>query len=154
MIKLLRVDSRLLHGQVATSWVNHVGTDCVGVAGDNIDPIVETTMRLSKPSGIKLVIKTVDDMIKAIRSGVTDKYELFLLVESITDAYRLAKEIPEIREINIGRTKKNDSYRYLNKETCISDEEIAMMEELLKKGVIINLQMIPTTKSTPLKKIL
>jgi len=154
MIKLLRVDNRLLHGQVAVSWVNAVGTNCVGVAGDHISDIVITAMKLCKPAGVKLVIKTVDNMIADIKAGRTEKYNLFLLVGNIKDAYRIAKEVPEITEINIGRTDKNKNYEYLNNETCISEEQKVQMRELIDRGVIINLQMIPTTKATPLKNLI
>ena len=34
MIKLLRVDYRLVHGQVAISWSRHIGADCILVAND------------------------------------------------------------------------------------------------------------------------
>ena len=36
MIKLVRVDHRLLHGQVAFSWTNGVGADCILVASDMV----------------------------------------------------------------------------------------------------------------------
>ena len=36
MIKLLRVDYRLVHGQVAISWSRHIGADCILVANDEV----------------------------------------------------------------------------------------------------------------------
>ena len=36
MIRLCRVDHRLLHGQVAFSWTNAVGADCILVASDSV----------------------------------------------------------------------------------------------------------------------
>ena len=76
MIKLLRVDHRLLHGQVAFSWCHTLGANAILVVSDSVakDEIRMKTMRLAKPSGVKLVIKSVDDSIAAITSGVTDKY--------------------------------------------------------------------------------
>jgi fructoselysine and glucoselysine-specific PTS system IIB component len=154
MIKLLRVDSRLLHGQIAVSWVNYVGTDCILVAGDNIDPMVTTTMKLSKPAGVKLVIKTINDSIAAINEGKTDPYRLFILVENVTDAYRLAKACPAIKSINVGRTKKYDGMESLNNETHVTFEQKKMLKELLESGYNIVLQMIPTSKAVPLKQVL
>lgn len=84
MIKLLRVDHRLLHGQVAFSWTTNLGADCILIANDGImhDDLRKTTVKLSKPAGTKLVIKNIEDSIAAINSGVTDKYKLFIVVES------------------------------------------------------------------------
>ena len=76
MIKLLRVDHRLLHGQVAFSWTTNLGADCILIANDGImhDDLRKTTVKLSKPAGTKLVIKNIEDSIAAINSGVTDIY--------------------------------------------------------------------------------
>lgn len=104
MIKLLRVDHRLLHGQVAMTWTQELDTNCILIACDAVvkDDVRKTTLKLARPAGVKLVIKSVDDSIEALRSGVTDKYRLFIVVESIEDAYRLAKGYSEIKHINIG----------------------------------------------------
>ena len=94
MIKLLRVDHRLLHGQVAFSWKNAVEADCILIACDAVmkDDLRKTSIKMAKPSGVKLVIKSMDDAVNAINSGVTDKYKLLAVVESIKDAERLCKE--------------------------------------------------------------
>ena len=154
MIKLLRVDSRLLHGQIAVSWTNYVGTDCILVAGDHIDPMIVTIMKMSKPAGMKLVIKTVEESIQAINSGKTDKYKLFILVESVTDAYRLATACPQIKGINVGRTKKLEGTMPLNDETWVTAEEKEMLRKLCAEGYDIQLQMIPTSKSVPVQRVL
>lgn len=90
MIKLLRVDHRLLHGQVAMTWTQELDTNCILIACDAVvkDDVRKTTLKLARPAGVKLVIKSVDDSIEALRSSVTDKYRLFIVVESIEDAYR------------------------------------------------------------------
>ena len=96
MIKLLRVDYRLVHGQVAISWSRHIGADCILVANDEVakDEMRQSMLRLSKPQGMKLVIKSIEDSVKSIKSGVTDKYKMFIVVNNIQDvetAIRLSK---------------------------------------------------------------
>ena len=101
MIKLLRVDHRLLHGQVAMAWTQSLDSDCILIANDAVvnDNIRKTTIKLAKPNGVKLVMKNIEDSIAALNAGVTDKYKLFIVVESIEDAYRLAKGYAGIRSI-------------------------------------------------------
>ncbi|MDF2790805.1 MAG: mannose/fructose/sorbose transporter subunit, partial [Neobacillus sp.] len=81
MIKLLRVDHRLLHGQVAFTWTNTLGADCILIANDDVpvNELRKTTIKLAKPQGIRLVIKNIADSIEALKSGVTDKYKLFIV---------------------------------------------------------------------------
>ena len=110
MIKLLRVDHRLLHGQVAMAWTQSLDSDCILIANDAVvnDNIRKTTIKLAKPNGVKLVMKNVEDSIAALNAGVTDKYKLFTVVESIEDAYRLAKGHAGIRSINLGGCKPRE----------------------------------------------
>lgn len=81
MITLLRVDHRLLHGQVAFSWTQYVGADCILIANDSVpeDELRKTTIKLAKPPSVKLVIKNINDSIEAIKSGVTDNIIYLLL---------------------------------------------------------------------------
>ena len=107
MILLTRVDHRLLHGQVAFSWTQGLGADCILIANDDVptNDLRKTTIKLAKPQGVKLVIKNIEDSIVALQSGVTDKYKLFIVVESIADAKKLAEAYPEIQKINLGGIK-------------------------------------------------
>ena len=88
MIVLLRIDHRLLHGQVAFSWTKSISTDCILIASDTVvqDELRMTALRVSKPNGVKLVMKNIEDSLKALNSGVTDKYKLMILCENIEDA--------------------------------------------------------------------
>ena len=87
MIQLLRVDHRLLHGQVAVSWVQGLGSDCIFCVGDKVanDPVWKTTLKMGKPANAKLVIKDMEHAIEAINSGVTDKYKMIICVASIAE---------------------------------------------------------------------
>ena len=116
MIKLCRVDHRLLHGQVAFSWTNAVQADCILVASDEVvnDEMWKTTLKLGKPAGVKLVIKDIENSVKALNSGVTDKYKLLIVVQTIHDAYRLVQEVPASKSINLGGAKKQDGYRQIS----------------------------------------
>ena len=57
MIKVIRVDYRLIHGQVAISWVRKAGVDYLVVADDHAasDALVKMTMKLAQPSGVCLL---------------------------------------------------------------------------------------------------
>ncbi|MDZ5010883.1 PTS mannose/fructose/sorbose transporter subunit IIB, partial [Clostridium perfringens] len=71
MIKAVRIDHRLVHGQVAFSWTKFLEADCILVASDNLmkDELKMTAMKIAQPTGVKLVMKSIDDSIKALNSG-------------------------------------------------------------------------------------
>ncbi|AUX92223.1 PTS sugar transporter subunit IIB [Mixta gaviniae] len=145
MIKLLRVDHRLLHGQVAFSWTQYIGADCILIANDSVpnDDLRKTTIKLAKPPAVKLVIKSIDDAIEAIKSGVTDKYKLFIVVESVADAWRLASAVPQIVSINLGGIKAREGSRNISKAINVLPEEIALLQELTQAGTEVEIRQVP-----------
>ncbi|EAA5901439.1 TPA: PTS system mannose/fructose/N-acetylgalactosamine-transporter subunit IIB [Salmonella enterica subsp. enterica serovar Ball] len=148
MIVFLRVDHRLLHGQVAFSWTQYVGADCILIANDSVphDDLRKTTIKMAKPPAVKLVIKNIADSIEAIKSGVTDKYKLFIVVESVADAYRLARELPDIKSINLGGTKVREGSQNIAKAINLLADEMAQLRELAAGGVEIEIRLVPNDR--------
>lgn len=146
MIKCVRIDHRLLHGQVAFSWSKFLDADCILLASDNLvkDELKMAAMKMAKPTGLKLVMKSIEDSVKALNSGVTDKYKLFIIVESVEDIYRLANEVDSIKSINIGGMKARDDRKQISKAVFVSDDDIAKLKELNEKGIELEVRLVPT----------
>ena len=160
MIVMTRVDHRLLHGQVAFTWVKFTGADCILIANDAVaaNDLRMSALRLAKPEGVKLVMKSVDDSIKAINSGVTDKYKLFVITESIADAQRLCQGVAgterAITELNLGGIKVEDGKRQISKAVFVSDKECDMVRELEASGTHCYVQMVPSDPAEDAVKLI
>ena len=156
MIKLVRIDHRLVHGQVAFSWTKFLESDCILIASDHLmkDELKMAAMRMAKPTGVKLVMKNMEDSIKALNSGVTDKYKLFILVESVADAYRLTKGVDTIRSVNIGGMKATDHRRQIAKAVFVSEEDEAMLKEMHEKGIALEVRLVPSDHKQDLMDLL
>lgn len=148
MITFLRVDHRLLHGQVAFSWTQYVGADCILIANDSVpnDELRKTTIKLAKPPSVKLVIKNINDSIEAIKSGVTDKYQLFIVVESVNDAWRLVEALPGIKSINLGGIKAQEGSKNISKAINLLPEEIEQLKALVRKDVEVEIRLVPNDR--------
>lgn len=149
MILNVRVDHRLLHGQVAFTWTTALGSDCILIANDSVvnDQIRKTTMKLAKPAGVKLVIKNIEDSILAINAGKTDKYKLFIVVETIADATRLALACDQVSAINIGGTPPRENTRPIAKAVYVTPEEELLIRQLASEGIEVGIRMVPVDKS-------
>lgn len=154
MIKKLRVDYRLVHGQVAISWSGALGVDCILVANDEVakDEMRQSMLRISKPQGIKLVIKSMEDSIKAIQSGVTDKYKLFIVVNNVQDVERLTDAVPEINDVNLGVLPAVEGSRPLSKAINVTSEDVETLKRLLSKGIRMEIQQVPTENAVKVTK--
>ncbi|MFV0264376.1 MAG: PTS sugar transporter subunit IIB [Kluyvera sp.] len=156
MINFLRVDHRLLHGQVAFSWTQYVGADCILIANDNVpnDELRKTTIKLAKPPSVKLVIKNIDDSIESIKSGVTDKYKLFIVVESVTDAWRIVNAVEGINSINLGGIKAKEGSQNISKAINLLPEEIVQLQQLIDSGVEVEIRQVPNDRKQLLAECL
>ena len=146
MIKKLRVDYRLVNGPVAIYWSRALGVDCILVANDEVakDEMRQSMLRISKPQGIKLVIKSMEDSIKAIKSGVTDKYKLFIVVNNVKDVERLTDAVPEINDVNLGVLPGVEGSRALSKAINVTADDTETLKHLLSKGIRMEIQQVPT----------
>ncbi|MDR0922258.1 MAG: PTS sugar transporter subunit IIB [Lactobacillales bacterium] len=156
MIKLVRVDHRLIHGQVGFTWTKFLDADCILIASDDLltDAIKMSAMKMAKPSGVKLVMKSIEDSAKALNSGVTDKYKLFILSESVEDVYRLVKLVPTIKEINLGGMKNGEDRKQVSKAVHLSEKDVAMIKELISEGVKLTVQLVPDDQEVNIVKLL
>lgn len=147
MIKLLRVDHRLLHGQVVVSWFDNVGANTILVANDVVanDEFRKSAIRLAKPENAKLVMKSIDDSIDAINSGVTDKYQMLVVVESVGDAEKLIRGTQrQITSLNLGGTKPREGTKNYSKTINLTDLEADLLAGLQQDGVEVYIQQIPS----------
>lgn len=146
MIKLIRVDHRLIHGQVAFSWTKVLDVDCILIASDALmnDELRMSAMRMAKPNSVKLVMKNMKDSIEALNSGVTDKYKLFILVESIEEAHTLISNCPQIKSLNLGGTKKMEDRRQIAKAIFVNEKDEELLRDLDQKGVELEVRLVPT----------
>lgn len=149
MITAVRVDHRLLHGQVAFTWVKSTGSNCILIANDDVakDKFRMSALRMAAPSNTKMVIKSIDDSIDAILSGSTDKYQLFIITESIKDANELSKKIDSIKSINIGGVKAEDGKKQISKAVFVSEEESSLIREMNDRGIHVEIRMVPDDAS-------
>ncbi|MWN05158.1 PTS system, mannose-specific IIB component [Gilliamella bombicola] len=146
MIKLLRVDHRLLHGQVVVSWFKNVGANTILVANDIVasDELRKSAIRLAKPEDAKLVMKSIDDSIDAINSGITDKYQMLIVVESVADAEKLIRNTQDkIVSLNLGGTKPREGTKNYSKTINLTDLEADLLTGLQQDGVDVYIQQVP-----------
>jgi fructoselysine and glucoselysine-specific PTS system IIB component len=148
MIKLTRIDDRLLHGQVALTWTPSLGADCLIVANDKVakDEFLKMTLGLAKPAGAKLLIKTLVETAAILNDERYKQLKVLILVNSIQDAFTLAGQVPEIRSINFGGIRTKEGTRSISKAVSVTNEDIAIIKEMLANGLELEIRQVPSDK--------
>ena len=109
MIECLRIDDRLLHGQVITKWITQYDPDAIVIADDQTvnDEIAKMALKIAKPSGMKMSIRSVDDAIALLNNEKTKAMKLFVLVKDTNSAKRIVEKVSEVKTVNIGGMRNN-----------------------------------------------
>jgi mannose/fructose/N-acetylgalactosamine-specific phosphotransferase system component IIB len=146
MIKLTRIDDRLLHGQVAFTWTPALGIDCLLIANDKTakDEFLKLTFGLAKPAGVQLQIKSLAESVAFLQNEKSRHLKVLLLVTNIKDAHFLAREVPEIKSVNFGGIRGKEGSRLISKAVAVTEEDIVLIKELLGKGIELELRQVPT----------
>ena len=147
MVVILRVDDRLLHGQVAFSWLNLLGPDAIVIANDEVmtNEIQKTAIKMAKPTGVKMSIRSLKGGIDLINDERVRDLKLFVVVKTTEDALALINSIHEhISLVNIGglsnRTKGNNK---IVKGVYLSDQDIINVKEIMKKVDKVDVRIVP-----------
>jgi len=156
MIKLTRIDDRLVHGQVAFTWTPSLGIDCILVANDKVvkDEFQKMTLNLAKPSGIKLLIKSVTDAATFLNDERSKPLKILVLVNNVKDAAALVALAPEITSINLGGLRSKDGSKLISKAFAVNEEDIEIIRNLLEKGVELEVRQVPTDNKKFVKELI
>ncbi|MDB5151545.1 MAG: mannose/fructose/sorbose transporter subunit [Mucilaginibacter sp.] len=146
MIKLTRIDDRLVHGQVAFTWTPALGVNCLLVANDKVagDEFMKMTLGLAKPAGTKLLIKSLKEAAAFLNDEQNKGLKVLLIINSVKDAAIMAAEVPEIKSINIGGIRLKEGAKLISKAVGVNDEDIILIRDLLNKGIELEIRQVPT----------
>ena len=97
MIKVLRVDDRLLHGQVAVAWTNYYKVDTIVIANDKLitDSTMQIAFKLATPPGVTLSMKSLDGAAAVINNPKHQARTIMVIAKDMKDAeYVCSKTSP------------------------------------------------------------
>lgn len=156
MIKLLRVDDRLLHGQVAFAWTKSLNVNLIVVANDKIahDEFTKMTLGLAKPQNVNLTIVEVDKAIQILNTEKARHYTSLIIVNNLVDAKKIIMEVEEIRSLNLGGLRERvGSERYTNAIT-LTKEDVTLCKELIEAGYEIEARQMPSDHKQSIQELL
>lgn len=161
MIVSIRVDDRLIHGQVALVWSKEFGISRIVVANDEAasNELQQMTLKMATPTGIKLLIKPVKEAIEVFNNPKAKDVKLFVLTNCIADTLEIVKSCPDIQSVNVanvGRFDNSDPDKKvkLNSNIFLNEKELESLEKLVEFSVPVYHQVIPSAGQTSIKQLL
>lgn len=156
MIKIVRIDYRLLHGQVVFSWTKAMGINRIIVVNNEAatDEFKKMSLNLAKPTGVKLNIFTVEEALSKMPKVETLNENIMMIFGNTKETLAFCEAYPKIKEINYGGIPKKNDAKQFSSAIFLDDEEQAEARKLKEMGIKQYIQQVPTSKSEDLNKAL
>lgn len=162
MITQIRVDDRLIHGQVAVVWTKELNAPLLVVANDEAakNEITQMTLKMAVPNGMKLLIHSVEDSIKVFNDPRAVDKRIFVIVSSIKDACQIAKQVKDLEAVNVanvGRFDKSDPATKvkLASSLLLNPAELEAAKELVSlPNLDVFNQVLPSNSKVSLSQLI
>mgnify|MGYP001619382978 CR=1 FL=1 len=129
-IVLIRIDDRLIHGQVIEGWLKTVHADRILVVSDEVihDKIQSQLMGLAVPENVKLTIADVKDSVKIINDGHDTKERILVLLPDIETASKMIELKADIESLNIGGLHRSEGKTQYLKAVSLDEKDIEQLK--------------------------
>ena len=143
---LARVDSRLLHGQVATAWTKTTQPTRIIVVSDGVahDKLRKNLITEAAPPGVKANVIPIDKMIEVAKDPRFGNTKALLLFETPEDALKAIEGGVDIKELNIGSMAHSVGKVAVNKVLSLGKEDVETFDKLKEIGVKFDVRKVPT----------
>ena len=160
-ITALRVDDRLIHGQVAMTWTKQLAVQGIVVANDEAanDNTQKMALKMAVPGGIKSLIKPVDEAIRILNNPKASKMRILVLTRTVKDALKVRQSVGEIGFLNVGNTGRFDGIDVSEKlvltpTIMLTKTEQQALKDLVALDPKTCMQQVPNDEQKLVKDVL
>ena len=142
---LCRVDTRLLHGQVATTWTKMTGPDRIIVVSDNVahDELRRTMIEQAAPPGVKAHTVPISKMIEVAHDPRFGATKAMLLFENPQDLLRAVEGGVDVKKVNLGSMAHSLGKVVVTNAIAMDQNDVETLEALAAKGIEFDVRKVP-----------
>jgi len=146
-VTLVRIDNRLIHGQIIEAWLPYTGAGLVIVANDELvhDVLQQEIMSLAIPQTVDSFFVGVEDLAETVAKARTrsEGLDVIVLFSSCADAKRAFDFGFDFSKLNIGNVHYCPGKKQVSPSVALSDEDESCLRQLSKKGVELDFRCVP-----------
>jgi PTS system mannose-specific IIB component len=144
---LVRIDNRLIHGQIIETWLPYTGATVVIVANDSLagDVLQQEIMSLAIPETIKSTFVGVDRVVETVSRLRSERESSAILVlfSNCADAKRAYDSGFAYEVLNVGNVHYSPGKRQISPSVALSSEDEGCLKQLSRKGVTLDFRCVP-----------
>ena len=148
----VRIDDRLIHGQIVAAWLSVLRSNTIVVADDKAaaEPFQRMLLEMACPPGIALKILPVAEAAAWLCSPEADLPKVLVVLRNVESALALVENGVAIEEINVGNVSANARKTKYSKSVWLDEADIANFARLKEKGIYLEVRVVPNEKGTEL----
>jgi fructose PTS system EIIB component len=154
-IKLARIDDRLVHGQVATTWIRQFGIEQIIIISDihAKDQVQSAVIQLAAPAGVRILMFEVEKFIDVYNSNPIKKATMLIYTNPF-DVLKTIEGGVVIPYLNLGGMKFVPGKVQITKAVSLDENDRETFKKIIEKGVRIEVQMVPSDKKLLMEELL
>ncbi|MCX5783282.1 MAG: PTS sugar transporter subunit IIB [Elusimicrobia bacterium] len=154
-VVFVRIDDRLVHGQVVQGWIPFLKADEVAVITPLAqDETAQALMRMSLPESISLKIMDIDSAVQYLNKADTNPKRILVLLANPQSARELMEKGAKISAINVGGLHYSEGKVLVGKEMFLNEADKASLKKISQLGAKLEGRDVPTGKPADIIKIL
>ncbi|MDY0187862.1 MAG: PTS sugar transporter subunit IIB [Syntrophus sp. (in: bacteria)] len=155
-IVLVRVDDRLIHGQILEAWLPFLKASCIIVADDGVatDFFRETVMRMAVPNETEVLFRSIDALSGNYPCKPESGKRTLVLFSCISDAVRAYESGFRFSKLNIGNVYNENGERICSPSVLLGSQDMDFLKDLVRDNVTIQLQRVPRERSFDFKNFI
>ncbi len=155
-IVLCRIDDRLIHGQVVTSWVKQTSGNKIIIVDDALtkDVFMQKILKAAAPPDVKVEVLNTDDATDVLKEEPASGEKIIILVKTPQALEKLIEGGVELPKIILGGMGAKEGRKKFNRNVSASSEEVDSMKRILEGGTEIYYQLVPTEAAVNVSKLL
>jgi PTS system mannose-specific IIB component len=145
-INFVRVDDRLIHGQVASIWVKECKCNKIMICSDEVakDTLRKTLILQVAPPGTKAYVLPVDKALGVDKNPKYDSFKTLILCTNPVDVLRLVEGGMAITSVNLGGMCFKTGRTQISSAVSLGPEDIAALKKMHELGIELELRKIAT----------
>ena len=155
-INLARIDTRLLHGQVATGWTPASKADRIIVASDTVsqDDLRKQLIKQAAPGNVKANVVPIKKLIEVSKDPRFGNTHALILFETPQEALEAIEGGLEIKELNVGSMAHSTGKTMVNNVLSMDKDDVATFEKLRDLGVKFDVRKVPNDSKKDLFELI
>ena len=150
----VRIDDRLIHGQVGMAWIQRLKVNTVFVINDDTanNPMLAAMVPMGAPSGIAVKTLTIENATKELEKPEWNDKRILLICKFPEDALGLVENGVKLPQVNLGNMSGQKGAHKIGRGIWVIHDQIPTYEKLNEYGLELTAKMLPDDKMHDLMK--